>query len=76
MTVHVRASGQPATYREGAWEFGILRGASLMLGGQQVVGSRGAAIVSPSGGATIDAEARTTLSLMLAALRQHGLIAT
>lgn len=76
MSVHIRSSAQPATYRDGAWEVGVLRGASLILAGQQVVGSRGAAIVSPSGGSTIDAEARAALSLMLDALRQHGLIAT
>ena len=74
MTVHVRASAQPATYREGAWELGILRGSSLMLGGQQVVGSRGAAIASPSGGSTVDSQARAALGLVLDALRQHGLI--
>jgi hypothetical protein len=74
MTVHVRASAQPATYRQGGWELGILRGSSLMLGGQQVVGSRGAAIPSPSGGSTIDSQARVTLGLVLGALRQHGLI--
>ncbi len=76
MTVHIRASAQPATYRQGAWELGMLRGSSLLLGGQQVVGDRGAAIAAPSGGTTVDAEARGAVSLMLAALRQHGLIAT
>lgn len=76
MTAHVRASAQPATYRAGAWELGILRGSSLILGGEQVVGSRGAAIASPSGGSTVDSEARNALSQVLAALRQHGLIAT
>jgi len=76
MTVHVRASAESAIYREGAWELGTLRGSSLILGGQQVVGSRGVAIASPSGGSTVDTEARNALSQMLAALRQHGLIAT
>lgn len=76
MTVEVRASAQPATYRQGAWELGILRGTSLMLGGQQVVGGRGPAIASPSGGSTVDSQARVALGLVLDALRQHGLIAT
>jgi hypothetical protein len=53
---------------------GAVRGSSLVLGGQQVVGSRGAAIAAPSGGTTIDSQARTTIGLILAALRQHGLI--
>ena len=76
MTVFVKASAQPATYRAGTWEYGQLRGSSLILGGQQLVGGRGAAIASPSGGATIDSEARTAIGLILVALRQHGLIET
>lgn len=76
MTVHERSSAQPATYRLGAWETGQLRGATLSLGGQQVVSGRGAAIASPSGGASVDSEARTAVGSILAALRQHGLIAT
>jgi hypothetical protein len=46
------------------------------VGGVQVLGVQGAAIASPSGGSTVDAEARSALGLMLAAMRQHGLIAT
>ena len=46
----------------------------LFVEGEQVVGSRGAAIASPSGGATIDAEVRTAVSQILGALRTHGLI--
>jgi hypothetical protein len=74
MAAYVKASGIWATYRSGAWEMGAVRGSSLVLGGQQVVGSRGAAIAAPSGGTTIDSQARTTIGLILAALRQHGLI--
>jgi hypothetical protein len=46
----------------------------LFVDGEQVVGSRRAAIASPSGGATIDAEVRTAVSQILGALRTHGLI--
>lgn len=53
-----------------------MRGDRLVIGGQQVVAARGAAIAAPSGGAIIDAEARTALSAILSALRLHGLIAT
>jgi hypothetical protein len=74
MSVHIRGSGQQATYRGGAWEIGILRGSSLVLGGRKVVGGRGAAISSPSGGVTVDAQARVAIELILGALRQHGLI--
>jgi hypothetical protein len=55
---------------------GVVRGSSLVLGGVQVVGSRGAAITAPSGGTTIDSQARSTIGQILAALRQHGLIET
>jgi hypothetical protein len=74
MTVYVKATAQFACYRQGRWEMGILRGASLVVGGQQVVGSRTAAIASPAGGSTVDSEARGTIEDMLAALRHHGLI--
>ena len=76
MTAFVRTSAQTAVYRQGAWEIGQIRGATLILGGQQVVAARGAAIASPSGGATVDSQARGAVDLILAALRQHGLIET
>jgi len=63
-------------YRAGAWEIGKVRGSNLVLGGVQVVGSQAAAIPNPSGGITADSEARTAVGQILAALRQHGLIAT
>ena len=45
-------------------------------GSDQVVGAREAAVASASGGAIIDAEARTAINTLLARLRTHGLIAT
>ena len=75
MCLYVKASGSCATYRLGAWEIGSLRGSNLVLGGQQVVGSRGAAIASATGGTTVDVQARAVLDQILATLRQHGLIA-
>ena len=51
-----------------------LRGSSLVLDGIQVVGTRRPAIPSPAGGATVDSEARTAISELLDALRDHGLI--
>jgi len=61
-------------FRGGAWEMGTLRGNSLLIGGEQVVGARSAAISAPTGGATVDAEARTAVGEILAAMRAHGLI--
>jgi hypothetical protein len=76
MSLYERGSGTWAVYRSGDWEIGNLRGAALLIGGVQVVGSRAAAIASPSGGATVDSEARATLDAILGALRGHGLIET
>lgn len=42
----------------------------------QVVGGQEAAILDPTGGATVDAEARTAISLILTAMRNHGLISS
>lgn len=56
----------------------VIDGRSLRTGlfveGEKVVGSRGTAIASPSGGETIDAEVRTAVSQILGTLRTHGLI--
>ena len=38
--------------------------------------NRAAAIANPTGGAIVDAETRSAIGLILAALRQHGLMAT
>jgi hypothetical protein len=76
MSVFVKANGNWATYRMGAWELGTLRGSSVVIGGQQVVGARLTAIASATGGTTVDSQARTAIDQILAALRQHGLIET
>jgi hypothetical protein len=76
MCLYERTSGNWMAFRSGAWESGIVRGSALVIGGQQVVGSRAPAIESPGGGATIDAESRTAIDAILGALRQHGLIDT
>ena len=73
--VFVRSSQVFAIYRQNVWDIGTLPGAKLVLNGQQVVGPRLAAISSPSGGTVVDVQCRDALSLALAALRQHGLIA-
>lgn len=76
MTMLVRTSGETALFRGGSWTIGELRGASLVIGGSQVVGARGAAIANPAGGAQVDTEARAAIGAILTALRQHGLIAS
>jgi hypothetical protein len=72
--VFIRSAAVFALYRGGSWEIGQLRASSLLIGGQQVVGSRSSAIPAPAGGGTIDAEVRSAVGQILAALRHHGLI--
>jgi hypothetical protein len=76
MTFYVSSVGNWAVYRGAMWEIGMLRGDALIIGGQQVVGPRAAAIVSASGGTTVDTEARAALDEVLGAMRLHGLIET
>lgn len=58
--------GLPARYRAGVWTTGA--GAAL--------GAPRPPITPPSGGATIDGEARATLAALIAALAALGIIAT
>jgi hypothetical protein len=75
LSTYVRSDGVFALFRSGAWELGEVRGSSLILDGDQVVGSRAAAIASASGGTIVDVQARAVIDQILTALRQHGLIA-
>jgi Protein of unknown function (DUF2793) len=59
-----------------AWVIGNDRVATLSVAGQQVVGPRMSAIPNPSGGTSIDSEARLAIGSILSALRSHGLIST
>ena len=75
MTVWVSDVAVIARFSGGAWVLGELSGSRLLIDGVRVVGPRQAAVTSPTGGTTIDVQARATLSALLAALRTHGLIA-
>jgi hypothetical protein len=74
MSMFVRSTGTTVTYRSGQWEIGQVRGTALVIGDEQVVGGRTAAIASPAGGATVDNEARAAIDAILSALRGQGLI--
>ena len=74
MSAYVKETGTWAHYRAGSWEVGTLRGAAVVVGGTQVVGSQLAAIAGPSAGTVVDTESRAAINQILAALRQHGLI--
>lgn len=72
----VASVGVEAVYFSGAWRYGLLRGSSVTVDGNQVVGARQAAIAAPGGGSVVDVEGRAAIGLILAGLRAHGLIAT
>jgi hypothetical protein len=55
------------------WSEGEMSVSRLLIDGQQVVGARQPALPSPSGGTTIDAEARASIMALIAALKSHGL---
>ena len=74
LNAYVKSNGATAAYRSGTWVIGDLSGSQVSVDGTKVVGARGAAIPNPSGGATVDAEARTAIGSILAAMRDHGLI--
>lgn len=63
----------------GAVRFGdvvnIASASGLQVNGTKVVGAQGATISDPTGGATIDAEARTAINTIIDRLQAHGLIA-
>lgn len=75
MAAYVRSGSTAAVFRAGNWELGQVRGSALLMDGQQVVGPQAAPIPAPSGGTTVDASARAVIGQILAALREHGLIA-
>jgi len=51
-------------------------GHTYCINSVQVVGPQGSAITAPSGGGTVDAEARTAIGAIISRLAAHGLIAT
>lgn len=56
-----------------AWSEGALPATALVINGRQVVGPRRPAIASPSGGVTIDVEARAAIDELIATFMSHGL---
>ena len=58
----------------GEWVVGEARATRILVDGVPVVGARGAAVASPTGGATVDGEARAAIDQILARLEAHGLI--
>jgi hypothetical protein len=67
--------GHAMVHDGGGWQDAALQADALYLDGVKVVGEQSAAIAAPSGGATVDAQARAAITDILTALRDHGLIA-
>ena len=74
MTVWKVDAGYPLYWTGAVWSDGNWPVAALTIGGQQVVGPRLETVASPSGGTTIDVEARAAVDAVIVALRTHGLI--
>lgn len=74
--VFVASSGQTAEFRDSGWEYGVIHADAVKIGGVQVLSTQDGPIPAPSGGGTVDSEARTAIEQILSALRHHGLIAT
>lgn len=76
LSARIATTGESAVFRQGAWQIGVVDASEVRVGGEAVVRGRRPAIASPAGGTTVDGEARTAISAILASLRAHGLIAT
>ncbi|MGF1549183.1 MAG: DUF2793 domain-containing protein [Sphingomonadaceae bacterium] len=74
MAVWLKPAGHFIHWRGGAWSDGTLVATRLEIGGEQVVGSRLAAISAPAGGSVVDVEARAALGAVIDAMMSHGLI--
>lgn len=73
MSVWNKDMGLLLHFDAGTWS-GDVAATKIVIEGQQVLGPRQPAVPSPSGGTTIDAEARAAIAAIAAALMSHGLI--
>lgn len=73
MTAWSKADGLWLHWTENGWKLGEWPVARLTISGLQIVGERQPAVPSPSGGTTIDQEARNAINAIIATLMSHGL---
>ncbi|HEX8534220.1 MAG TPA: DUF2793 domain-containing protein [Allosphingosinicella sp.] len=69
-----KSTGCWVHWRNDGWSDGELPAAALVVAGKKVVGERQPEVPTPSGGTTIDGEARAAIIALTAALKSHGLI--
>jgi hypothetical protein len=74
MTAWDRAAGLWRYWTESGWSDGALPAAAIAIDGLQVIGPRLPEVSSPSGGTTIDTQARAAIDVLIATLKSHGLI--
>jgi hypothetical protein len=74
MSVLEKSSGSRLQWLGAWWSSGEVAGTEFVVGGKKVVGARQPAVPSPSGGTTIDEQARAALAALTAAIKSHGLI--
>lgn len=74
LAMGVADRGHAMIHDGAAWIDERLRADGMYVGGNRVVGARGAAIADPAGGSIIDEGSRDAIGAILAALRNHGLI--
>lgn len=59
----------------GTTRYQVLSNGQVNINGSRVLANRQAAVTAPTGGATIDSQARTAINDLIARLQAHGLIA-
>lgn len=76
MRVWLKDSSRWAWHDGAIWRDDVPSSTGVRIDGVRVVGAQQPAVEQPTGGSSVDNEARATLVGILQALRSHGLIAT